>query len=110
MFHGSQNLCFSDKYLLLLYAYLLTAYSLYAFLKKLYCFLLFSSTIILIDMYIEILLPCAVSFERTPHAYKERESFVFFSLLDPIYGVYNVLLRVTKVVETLENALREKSH
>ena len=41
------------------------------------------------------------------HAYMEGESFVFFSLLDPIYGVYNVLLRVTKVVETLENALRE---
>ena len=68
------------------------------------CF--FSGETILLDM-LRFLLPCAVSFERTPHAYMERESFVFFSLLDPIYGVYNVLLRVTKVVETLDNALRE---
>ena len=37
----------------------------------------------------------------------EWESFVFFSLLDPIYGVYNVLLMVTKVVETLDDALKE---
>ena len=72
----------------------------------LYCFLLFSSTIILLDVS-RFLLPCAVSFERTPHAYMERESFVFFSLLDPIYGVYNVLLRVTKVMETQDNALNE---
>ena len=39
----------------------------------------------------------------------KRESFVFFSLLDPIYGVYNVLLRVTKVMETQDKAL-SKSH
>ena len=45
--------------------------------------------------------------KEPPHAYMERESFVFFSLLDPIYGVYNVLLMVTKVVETLDDALKE---